>query len=250
MPEGLAAALATPGFGAVVAAILVAGLIYGFAGFGSALVFVPVATLFLAPPVAVAAFSLASMGSVATVLPGAWARADRRAAVIMIAAAALAMPLGVWLLRTLDPLAIRWTVCAVVGATLLAAALGARLRVGAGTGPCAAVGGVAGLVGGATGLLGPVMILVGLGAGKDAATTRADIATFLTVINVVLLPQLAVQGALGAPALWLGALLLPVYTLGTRAGRALFRPGAERIYKGLAYATVGGSVLVGLPLFD
>ena len=242
-------ALAEPGLGLVLAAALAAGLIYGFAGFGSALLFLPLATMVLAPATAVAAFSLASVGSVATVLPDAWARADRRATAVMIAAATATMPAGIWLLRALDPVAVRWGVSLLVLATLAAMMAGLRLRVGPGAGPRAAVGGLAGLVGGATGLLGPVVILVGLGSGQGAAVTRANIAAFLTVINLALLPQLALQGALETRALWLGALCLPVYTLGTLAGRALFDPAAERLHRRLAYGVVGASALVGLPLF-
>ena len=250
MPEGLAAALATPGLLALLVALLAAGVVYGFAGFGSALIFIPAGSAVVGPETAVAAFAIASLGSVATVLPGAWARADRRATGVMIAAASLSMPAGVWLLRHGDPEALRWAVSGLVAATLAATMAGLRLRVGDGTAPRAAVGALTGVVGGATGLLGPIVILVGLGSGAGAVSVRANIAAFLTVINVVLLPQLALQGGIGPSALWLGALALPLYTLGTLVGRALFRPGAERFHRGLAYAVVGASAVAGLPLFD
>ena len=250
MPEALAQALATPGLGIVLAAVAAAGLIYGFAGFGSALVFLPVAAAILSPAVAVGAFAVASVGSLLTVLPGAWARADRRATLVMLAAATLTMPAGVWLLGHVDPVALRWAVSGLVAATLAATVAGARLRLGEGTGPRVAVGGLTGLVGGATGLLGPIVILVGLGSGASAAVMRANVAAFLTIVNVVLLPQLALQGVLDAPTLWLGVIAFPLYTLGTIGGRALFDPSAERLYRRLAYGVVGASALLGLPLFD
>lgn len=234
----------------VLAAILAAGVLYGFAGFGSALLFLPVATTLLPPPVAVAAFSTASMGSIVTILPGAWARADRRATLVMVGAAALSMPAGIWLLRHLDPVAVRWAVSGLVGATLLAMIAGIRVRVGSGQAARAAVGGVSGLVGGATGLLGPVAILVSLGDRSDAATMRANLAAFLTLMNAALLPLLALQGALSGEALWLGLLCLPVYTVGTLVGRRMFDPARGRLHRSIAYGVVGASVVIGLPLFD
>ena len=43
MPEGFSAALALPGLWGLLGAVMVAGLVFGFAGFGAALVFLPVA---------------------------------------------------------------------------------------------------------------------------------------------------------------------------------------------------------------
>jgi hypothetical protein len=50
MPDALAAVLADPGLPFVCLVSLIAGLVYGFAGFGSALIFMPLATLFVRPP--------------------------------------------------------------------------------------------------------------------------------------------------------------------------------------------------------
>lgn len=250
MPEGLAAALAQPGLVWLATAILAAGLVYGFTGFGSALVFLPVAAAILPPEDAVAAFAVTALGSLVTMLPRTWPQADRRATAWMILAAIAAMPAGVWVLTRMDPVPLRWAICGVVAVTLAAVAAGWRLRLGSGPGPRLALGGLAGLVGGATGLIGPVVILTTLASGDGAGRMRANLASFLTVLNAALLPMLALQGALGPAALWTGAVLLPVYMAGNVAGAALFRPGAERLYRGLAYAVVAAALVAGLPLSD
>lgn len=54
MPEALAGVLATPGLVWLILTISVAGIVRGFTGFGTALVFVPVAGMFLPPQVVVA----------------------------------------------------------------------------------------------------------------------------------------------------------------------------------------------------
>ena len=72
MPEGLSAALALPGLWALLGAVFVAGTVYGFAGFGAALVFLPVGVAIVSPELAIAAFSLSAMVSLVTVVPRAW----------------------------------------------------------------------------------------------------------------------------------------------------------------------------------
>jgi uncharacterized membrane protein YfcA len=248
MPEALTLALADPGLPWLVGATIAAGLVYGFAGFGAALIFMPVAARVATPEVAVAAFSVCAVGSAFTMLPRTWPACDKRATGLMIAAAAATMPLGVALLTRLPEAPLRWAICALVAATLAAVISGWRLRMSDAAGPRLGLGAGAGLVGGATGLLGPVVILVTLAGGGAAARMRANLATFLTTVSLVLLPALWFQGALPPPVLWTGLVLLPVYMVATLAGQAAFRPEAERLYRGLAYAVVAGAVLLGLPL--
>jgi preprotein translocase SecF subunit len=93
MPDALAAVLADPGLPFVCLVSLIAGLVYGFAGFGSALIFMPLATLFIAPATAVAAFAMSALASLVTVVPGAWKVADRPAVLTMIGAPSCLRPL-------------------------------------------------------------------------------------------------------------------------------------------------------------
>ena len=64
--------LAVDGIGVMLAAVLVAGVVYGFAGFGPALVAIPVLTRYLEPEVAVLAFGMAGLGAAVTMLPRVW----------------------------------------------------------------------------------------------------------------------------------------------------------------------------------
>lgn len=250
MPDALAAALAHPGLAWLLATILVAGTVYGFAGFGSALIFMPVAARLLTPEGAVAAFAVAGIGSVATMLPRTWPQADRPATLWMILAALVTMPAGIWLLTRLGPVPVRWAICALVALTLGAVIAGWTLRLGSGPVPRLSLGAAAGLLGGATGLLGPVVILTTLASGDGAMRMRANLSSFLSILNVALLPMLWLQGALTPAGLWTGAILLPLYVIGTLIGSALFRPEAERLYRAMAYLTVGAALLGGLPLLD
>jgi uncharacterized membrane protein YfcA len=250
MPDALAAVLADPGLPFVCLVSLIAGLVYGFAGFGSALIFMPLATLFIAPATAVAAFAMSALASLVTVVPGAWKVADRPAVLTMIGGAILFTPLGVLTLRLAPPEAIQTGIGALTLLTLAALLAGWRVPVGAGRGARVAVGALAGVTGGSTGLNGPPVILFNLGTqGQPVAVTRGNLAVFLTTTSLSFLPQLWLQGLLPAPAVWLGLVLLVPYGIGTGLGTLLFRPDWAWFYRRFAYALIGAAGLAALPIW-
>lgn len=249
MPDGLIAALAQPGLSVLVAATFLGGLVYGFAGFGAALIFMPLATAVIPPELAVASFAVSAVVSLVTLVPRAWAAIDRVAVVWMIAAAFVTMPLGIWLLRVVDATVLRLAISGLVAVTLGALVLGWRYRAVPGPWVRVAVGAATGVLGSATGLMGPIVILFNLGAGAPAAQTRANTLVFLTLVSILLLPQMAVQGALSGPALWLGLVLLAPYGIGSLAGQWLFHPGREALYRRAAYLVIAAALVAGLPFW-
>jgi uncharacterized membrane protein YfcA len=250
MPEALSAALALPGLWALLAAVFVAGTVYGFAGFGAALVFLPVAVAIVPAEMAIAAFALSALSSLVTVVPRAWPATEKPALALLLLAAMAGFPLGIWALASWDEGLVRWTVSGVVLLTLAALLAGWRMRAAPGVAARLGVGAATGVVGGATGLTGPVVILFNLGAGAPAAVTRANTLVFLTLSSGLLLPQLWLQGLLRGEALWLGLLLMVPYALGNRVGQALFDPGAEAVYRRVAHAIIAASALAGLPVWN
>jgi uncharacterized membrane protein YfcA len=168
----------------------------------------------------------------------------------LLLAAMVGFPAGVWVLATWEDATIRWTVSGVVLVTLAALLAGWRMKTAPGVRARLGVGAATGVVGGATGLTGPVVILFNLGAGAPAAVTRANTLVFLTLSSGLLLPQLWAQGLLRVEALWLGLLLAVPYALGNRIGQALFDPGAEVVYRRVAYAIIAASALAGLPVWS
>ncbi len=228
---------------------LIAGLVYGFTGFGAALIFMPVALLVVDPVVAVAGFALAGLGAMATVVPQAWPQADKRAALTMLAAAVALEPVGVWVLRTTDPTALRWAVSAVVLGTLAALLSGWRYRQSPGLPAWLGVGAGVGFLGGSVGLNGPVLVLFQLGGPDAAARTRANAIVVLSLSTLALLPIMALQGVITRETVLLGLVLLPIYALGAYLGRRLFNPGRAGLYRGTAYLLIGAAGIMGLPIW-
>lgn len=250
MIEALIIALDMPGLPWLLAASLCAGLVYGFAGFGAALIYMPLTTIFLSPPVAVAALSVSSIGSIFTVLPQAFKAANKRAVVYLLGCALLFTPIGLWILRSTDPALIRWAVSFVVFGTLAVLIAGWRYQAEPGPKSWSAVGSCVGLMGGATGLNGPVLILFQLAGKENIAQVRANSIVVLTISGFSYLPILVLQGALPQGAAALGLVLLGPYAFGGYIGRRLFNPDWATLYRRTAYFIILAAGLLGLPIFS
>ncbi|WP_339987896.1 sulfite exporter TauE/SafE family protein [Gymnodinialimonas ulvae] len=250
MPEALIEALAMPGLIWVCLASFLSGLVYGFAGFGSALIFMPLAVIFLPPALAIAAFSLSALASLATVIPKAWAVANRSQTLMMVGMSVLTMPLGIALLRLAPEVTIRTTVCILTLLTLAALLAGWKVPLRGGAALRAGVGALSGITGGSTGLNGPPVILFNLGSDQPVAVTRGNLACFLTFNSLLMMPMMWLQGLIDGPAIWLGLILLMPYAMGTWGGARLFRPQAAGLYKTAAYMLIGVAGVMGLPIWE
>ncbi|WP_047995251.1 sulfite exporter TauE/SafE family protein [Puniceibacterium sp. IMCC21224] len=250
MPDLMVQSLAIPGLPWLAIVVFAAGLVYGFVGFGAALIYMPFATRLLPMEVAVAAFSVSALSSLFTVLPRAWPQVERRGVALMVVCATFSASAGIWVLRTADIDLLRWGVVGITGITLAALIGGWRYRTVPRARTRAAVGLATGFVGGSTGLMGPVMVLFQLAGSDSVATSRATALVFLTITSLLLLPLLAIQGLLTGSALWLGLIMLVPYGLGTRVGQALFQPEREALYCTAAYVLIGVSIVFGLPIWD
>ncbi|MFT5614837.1 MAG: putative membrane protein YfcA [Granulosicoccus sp.] len=245
----LAQTLATPGLIWIVLMTLLAGLVYGFAGFDADLVFMPVVTAIIPVELAVAAFSVSALASFVSLVPRAWKQADRPAVGMMIVCAALALPVGIYILRSNDVTTMRWAVLGVTTFTLIALMAGWRYTAKPGPVTWAGVALGTGLVGGATGLVGPIMILFQLGGQDTIERSRANTLVFLTTTGLLMAPLLALQGMLGPEALMLGLLLVVPYGVASLVGQAFFYPTKRGLYRTIAYGIIALAVLLGLPIF-
>lgn len=250
MPEALREVWGTPGLPRLILTIGVAGIVRGFTGFGTALVFVPVAGIFLAPQIVVGVITLTGIASTSVLLPRAWRQADRAEVAVLALAALVTVPLGLWLMERLDPLTIRWFVAAVAALTLGALVAGWRFSGLVSRPALIAIGAVAGVIGGLTGLTGPVVILFYLAGQSAAQSVRANTILFLAVLDVVVVANLVWRGAVEGWVILLALTLALPYLATSLIGQSLFDPRHERLYRWLAYAVIALAVLSGLPIWS
>lgn len=244
LPPGLDEA----GLAVLIVTMAVAGIVRGFTGFGTALIFVPVAGMFLPPSQVIAVVVLTGLPSGAVLVPGALRQGATREVVWLIAGALLTLPFALWLGEKIDATLIRWLVASVAGGMLLALIFGWRWHRRSGPAGLTAIGGGAGMLGGLSGLTGPLVILFYL-SRHAAASVRANTILFLAATDVMLTGLLALRGVLDASVLTLAVVLTIPYLATIRVGTWMFRPDLEQVYRVLAYAAIGAAVLVGLPLW-
>lgn len=250
MPEAFLSALETPGLVWMAMTIAAAGVVRGFTGFGTAMIFVPIGTMFL--PTADVVFLMAVTGIFSTMalFPAAWAKADKAEVSALSIAAGVTVPFGLWLMAQMDALTLRWTASAVIGLTLAAVVTGWRWKGNMGWPGRFGIGGAAGTVGGMTGLTGPVVIIFYLSSARDVTKVRANTIVFLAALDAVIVANLVFGGLANAQSLWAAVILSVPYVITTLIGKALFDPGLEKIYRIASYAVITVAVLTGLPLFD
>ncbi len=227
-----------------------AGLVRGFAGFGAALFFVPIASIFIAPPAAVVLIAVVD-GVLALVMLGEGFRSGvRRLVLPLLVGATLTLPLGAFLLATLDPNPVRWAACVLVLLSVLVIAGGWRYR-GAPSWPVAVTAGsVSGFMGGLAGLVGPAVMIFLMSSEMSARNLRGTAILFgaaLLVIGAVvfvyldLVPQTLLQNVLR---------LAPAFGIGMFLGIRLFAIASDEMFRKIVYVVIALGAVIGLPLFD
>ena len=72
----------------------ISGTARGFSGFGSALIFMPLASSMAAPRLVAALLLIIDFVAAAPLIPNAWKRADRKATAVMVFGALIGVPIG------------------------------------------------------------------------------------------------------------------------------------------------------------
>lgn len=250
MLEPLSQALAHEGLWFLGFGALIAGLVRGFAGFGNAMIYLPVAGQVLGPFEALT--SLVVMELTAPLIHVRRALRDGHPGDVMRLSlgALFAVPLGVFVLSVIQPEVFRWGVSIVALTALLFLVTGFRYR-GELTRPLIyATGALGGFLGGSVGIPGPPIIVLYMASTLPASAIRANNTLYLITADVIIMAVLLVGGHLVPMALAVGAAMILPYLLGIWLGGKLFRPGAEALYRRTAYAIIAASALSGLPIWD
>jgi hypothetical protein len=250
MPEILAAVVDQPGLGRLAVVALIAGVVRGFTGFGTALIYMPVAGQFLSPFGALITLTAMDVIGPLPNLPRAFRDGHRRDALRLCAGLLVAMPLGVWVLTLVAPEVFRYSVSLLSLGLLVLLVSGWRYHGELKLAAVYLVGMLGGFLGGATGLAGPPVIMTYMASPHPAKVIRANLLLYLFGVDILMIGVLTVMGRMEPASLVLGFALAVPYLAGNLLGGWLFRPGYERAYRAVAYGLIAISALSGLPLFD
>jgi Sulfite exporter TauE/SafE len=156
----------------LVGSAFVAGLARGFSGFGSALIFIPLASSLIGAMLASPLLLVIDFVAAAPLIPNAWRHAERRDVGTMLLGTLIGVPVGTWALTRMDPLAVRWMIVALIVPMLALLISGWRYRGNPTTALTAAVGAVAGFFNGVAQVGGPPIVLYWLRDLTAARTIR------------------------------------------------------------------------------
>lgn len=250
MPEALARALATEGLWLLATGALLAGIVRGFTGFGTAMVFLPFAGQVLGPFEALTAMMVKDLTGPLIHVPRALKDGHPGDVLRLALGALVAVPLGVWVLSMVAPEVFRWSVSLIALVLLALLAAGVRYRGRMSPPLVVGTGALGGFLAGSVGLPGPPVIMLYMASSLAASAIRANLMLYLILADAIMFTVLWLNGYLAVGALLIGALMILPYTAGNWLGAVLFRPSAEVIYRRAAYAIIGGSAILGLPLWD
>ena len=236
-----------------IAAVLVSalsGLVRGFSGFGSALIYIPLISAIYEPRIAAGTLLLIDFVGSTPFSIRELPRCNWREVGPIALAAAVMTPVGTLALIFANPVVLRWIISVLVLTLLAVLASGWRYR-GKPTLPVmAGVGTIAGLGSGAVQIAGPPVILYWLGGAIKATTARANMIVFFAALGSAACVSYFFEKLFTKEALALALLLGISYTILFLVGALSFHRASETVYRRIAYAIILISAFVSLPVFD
>ncbi|HEY4980826.1 MAG TPA: sulfite exporter TauE/SafE family protein [Pseudolabrys sp.] len=171
-------AIADPRFPIAIGIAALSGLVRGFSGFGSALIYMPLISAVYSPRLAAPTLllidTICSLPFALQVMP----QCNWREVTPVSIAGAVALPFGVLALVLVDPLMLRWFIAALVLTALVALVAGWRYHGRPTLIASLGVGALAGFGGGAVQIGAPPLLIFWLGGSNNAATVRANIMVY------------------------------------------------------------------------
>jgi uncharacterized membrane protein YfcA len=235
---------------AICAIAFISGTARGFSGFGSALIFMPLASSLASPRLIAALLLVIDFVGALPLLPNAWRQADRKATAVIVIGALVGVPIGTWLLTRLDPVTTRWIISGFVAALLLLLLSGWRYRGKDHVPLSIGIGALSGFCSGLAQTGGPPIVGYWLGRPVASHIARANIVLFFAASDFFSVVSYASTGLINRDALLFSVLIGPVYAIGIRAGSLLFGRASESVFRSICYALIALAVIFGLPALD
>ncbi|WP_416898026.1 MAG: sulfite exporter TauE/SafE family protein [Minwuia sp.] len=233
-------------FVVMAAAAFGAGLMRGFAGFGSAMVMSPLLSLYYGPVAAVMAIAIMEVVVSVQLVPKVLKHVEWPLLLPATLAAFVGMPLGVWALVAIDGQAIALFISGLVLLFVLVLASGWRYS---GNRPLPATLGIGTLCGAlitSTSVGGPPLLIYMMAGQSAAQQVRANIIVFFAILEVITPFALWIGGRFDAAHLVMGALFCPTYLVGAWIGTRLFRQSSEALYRRVALILLSLIAVYGL----
>jgi uncharacterized membrane protein YfcA len=246
LPEGISVFTLV----ALMAVALLASMARGFSGFGSALIFMPLASTVAAPRTVAALLLIIDLVCAAPLAPNAWRQGDRKAVGLMAIGALITVPIGTYALTQLNPVTTRWIIIAFVTALLVLLISGWRYHGKGHPTLSVGVGGLAGFCSGLAQTGGPPIVAYWLGQPIAGALARANIVLYFAMTDIISFGTYTAAGLISWDVVKLSLLVGPVYGLGLFMGARLFGVASETLFRRVCYSLIALAAIVSLPVLD
>jgi uncharacterized membrane protein YfcA len=243
-------AAADPRFPIALGIAALAGLVRGFTGFGSALIYMPLVSAVYSPQVAAPTLLLIDTISSLPFALHAIPQCNWREVSPVTMAGAVALPFGVAMLVYLDPLLLRWFIEVLVLLALGTLAAGWRYHGKPTIAASLGVGVLAGFGAGAAQIGAPPLLIYWLGGQNNAATVRANIMVYFIMQGVLSMVAYLYSALFTAQTIVLSVLLGVPFAILLAVGARWFHGTSDGLYRRVAYLIIAAAALVSLPLFD
>jgi hypothetical protein len=173
--------------------------------------------------------------------------ADWKTLAPMSIAACAAMPLGVWLLASVDKNTIVTGVSAIIVGFVILMWTGWRYHGRRSPYAAAAAGAISGAMMATTSVGGPPVLLYLLSGNDPPPVNRANIVTYYFLTQFLLIVIVLASGVAGWDAVIRGAVLFPMMVLGAWLGARMFHGlASERLYRNVALGILFATGVFGL----
>ena len=230
------------GFAAFI--VLLAAFIRAISGFGYALVATPLLMLVMEAKSVVVMIVIMGIITCVMVLFPLWRHIDLRRAAFMCLGSIFGIPLGAYLLSSLDPSIIKLTVAIMVIPFSMLLLLGHSHHFQRDTLGCSVAGFISGILGATTSLSGPPVVLFLLNQGLVTQRFVGTLAAYFLFIGVITTVAFSSLGLVTTDLIIKIAILLPALFLGTYVGIKVLPKINVNLFKKIVLAIVSVTAVV------
>ena len=232
MPDALTTLIAG------LAAIFLASTTQGLAGFGFAIVSVPIMIIFISPKMVVPIIVMQAILINLLILIEARKWLDLKRIWPLIVAGIAGIPVGTYLLVVLDVNVLRVFIGSVIAPFAIAYMVGFSKQVKNEKLAFAPIGFISGLLGASTSIGGPPVILFFVNQGVDKQTFRANLVAYYLVVSLVVILAFVLSGVITTTVIQYAIWFLPATLLGTITGIKLAHKIDEKLFRKIALIVV------------
>ena len=234
----------------VIVIVFVTGIVRGFSGFGSGMIIGPSTAALYSPVTSLAMLTILDAVPTLTLVWGARRDVNWAEVLPIVVGYAVFVPLGVWVLKTGDPIVLRWFISVSIFIAVAILWSGWKYTGSRSKAVSFSFGGLGGFMGAAAALPGPPVLVYWLASAAKAITIRANMIYYLFLTDLIVIAGYLLGDIYTRDAVIRGFVCVPVYFVGILIGMRFFAGASDQLYRAIAFFFILCSAIISLPVLD